>query len=121
VTLRYPYRISTDYFFPDLAPAMKTSANQGVVYFRIYNILPESKNPVVKFQLMDARGGVVEIQDFHLIRKPTDLEHSGLELFWNVNSLPAVQPGSYRIKIGILDPVRKQVVVREVENLKIDG
>ena len=119
VALQYPYRMGKDFFFPDLAPVMKTTAKSGVIYFRLYNVLPESKNPSVKFHLTDAKGQSVEIQDFHLMQKPTDVEHSGMELFWNLNTLPAVQPGSYRIKIGILDPVRKQVVVREVQNLKI--
>lgn len=119
VQIRYPYRVGSDLFFPDLAPVMKSGPNAGVIYFRLYNILPESKNPAVKFHLLDAKGQSVEIQDFHLMQKPKDLEHSGMELFWDLTSLPAVQPGPYRIKIGVMDPLRKQVVVREVQNLKI--
>lgn len=119
VELQYPYHMGANYFFPDLSPVLKASSKSGVVYFRLYNVLPESKNPAVKFQLTDEKGKSVEIQDFHLLQKPNTVEHSGMELFWALATLPQVQPGSYRIKIGILDPIRKQFVIREIRNLKI--
>lgn len=121
VTIRYPYRMGQDFFFPDLSPELKPGPSARVVYFRLYNLLPESKNPPVRFHLLDARGQAVEIQDFHLMQKPRDLEHSGKELFWDLSTVPSVPPGAYRVKIGIQDALRKQVVVREVQNLVVPG
>jgi hypothetical protein len=118
VTIRYPYSAEGGVFFPDLAPVVDAD-NKSVVYFKIYNLLPESPNPPVRFHLLDSQGKASEVMEFNLLKKPSQLEHSGLELFWNVNAFPKVQPGEYRFRVDIKEPASDTGIAAEIMKLQL--
>ncbi|HSE40342.1 MAG TPA: hypothetical protein VLH08_06205 [Acidobacteriota bacterium] len=119
VSIRYPYNMDGGVFFPDLAPVINPENKSNVVYFKIYNLLPESPNPPVRFHLLDPQGKASEIDKFQLLRKPLQLEHQGLELFWNVNAFPSVQPGEYRFRVDIKEPAGKSGIAGEIAKLQL--
>lgn len=113
--LKYPYAVGADLFFPELGPDINKSDTDKVVYFRIYNRIPEMMNPPIHMYLVDAAGKQTEIQQFALLQKPGDLEQSGVELFWKLMALPDVPQGSYRLRVSVRDAVKKKDVVREMQ------
>ncbi len=119
INIHYPYSMDGGVFFPDLSPVINSGDKSRVVYFKIYNLLPESQNPPVRFHLLDSQGKAAEVMEFQLLRKPAQLEHQGLELFWNVNAFPAVQPGEYRFRIDIKEPAGQAGVAAEISKLQL--
>ena len=119
VNLRYPYSTGDGVFFPELAPVVNTNDKSRVVYFKIYNLLPESQNPPVRFHLLDSQGKASEVMEFNLLKKPSQIEHQGLELFWTVNAFPNVQPGEYRLRVDIKEPAGKTGIAAEIPKLQL--
>jgi hypothetical protein len=120
VQVKYPYNMGQDYFFPDLTPGVAKGDKSRVVYFKLYNLLPESPNPPVRFHLLDAGGKAVEVQQFQLLQKPRALEHSGMELFWSVNSFPEVPPGPYKFRVDVIDPAKKGAAAGEIKVFQVN-
>ena len=114
VQIQYPYAVGTDLFFPELNPDVKKDETDKVIYFRIYNKLPESKNPPIHMFLVDNAGKQTEIQQFALMQKPKDLEQGGMELFWKLTAVPDVPPGNYTLKVNVRDAINMKDVVREM-------
>lgn len=114
VQIQYPYAVGTDLFFPELNPDVKKDETDKVIYFRIYNKLPESKNPPIHMFLVDNAGKQTEIQQFALMQKPKELEQGGMELFWKLTAVPDVPPGTYTLKVNIRDAINMKDVVREM-------
>jgi hypothetical protein len=119
VDIRYPYTSANGFFFPDLSPQINLVEKNRVVYFRLYNLLPESTNPPVHFHLMDSQGNSSEITQFQLLQKPGMLQHQGIELFWIVNAFPNVQPGTYRFRVDVQDPAGKGEISAETAPLQM--
>jgi hypothetical protein len=111
--IQYPYRIGADFFLPELTPKIKKE-RAPVCYFKIYNLLPESKNPPIAFALVDEKGQMAQISQFGLKQEPKFLEHGGMETFWKIVALPNVTPGSYRFRVDMTDTVRRKEVIRDV-------
>jgi hypothetical protein len=114
VSIRFPYRAGQDFFCPDLSPTVKKTDTGRVFYVKFYNLLPESKNPPISLFLVDQNGKSIEIQKFGLMKKPNTVEHGGMELFWQLNSIPDVSPGTYLLKVDIRDPLKNRVISRQV-------
>jgi hypothetical protein len=119
VTIRYPYNMDGGVFFPDLAPVIHSGDKSRVIYFKIYNLLPESQNPPVRFHLFDSQGHASEIMEFQLLRKPNQIEHQGLELFWTLNAFPAVHPGEYRFRVDIKEATGRAETTAEIAKLHL--
>jgi hypothetical protein len=118
IRLQYPYSMGPDQlFFPDLAPSLKKAETGQVVYFKIYNKPQGSKNPPITLQLQDQNGKSTEIDQFALMQKPKDLEHGGMELFWKLQAIPDVPPGTYQFKVNIKDMAKNKEVVRTIPML----
>lgn len=114
VQLQYPYALGQDLFFPELNPDIRKDDKDKVIYFKIYNRLPESKNPPIHMFLVDSSGKQTEIQQFALMQKPKELEQGGMELFWKLVAMPDVPPGSYLLQVNIRDAINKKDVIREM-------
>lgn len=114
IPVHFPYRVDQNFFFPDLTPRVKKTEKDRVFYVKFYNILPESKNPPISIFLVDSAGKSIEISQFALMRKPNQLDHGGMELFWKLQALPDVAPGTYQLKVQIRDTIRNKVVERQV-------
>ena len=121
IEIQYPYNTKEGIFIPDLAPQFKTADKDRILYFKLYNLLPESTNPPVQFHLMDGKGNASAVIEFQLLRKPEMLEHQGMELFWVVKSLPNVQPGAYRFRVDIREPAGKGGITAETSPLQVSG
>jgi hypothetical protein len=121
IQIQYPYNTKEGIFIPDLAPQFKTADKDHILYFKLYNLLPESTNPPVQFHLMDAKGNASAVSEFQLLRKPEMIEHQGIELFWVVKSLPNVQPGAYRFRVDIQEPAGKGGITAETSPLQVSG
>ncbi len=118
VQLQYPYSMGADQmFFPDLAPSLKKAESGQVVYFKIYNKPAGSKNPPIKLQLLDQSGKSTDIEQFALLQKPKDLEQGGMELFWKLQAIPDVPPGTYQFRVNIKDSATNKDVVRTIPML----
>ncbi|MCI0416788.1 hypothetical protein L0222_28810, partial [bacterium] len=118
VQLQYPYSMGTDQmFFPDLSPSLKKAESGQVVYFKIYNKPAGAKNPPIKLQLLDQTGKSTEIEQFALMQKPKDLEQGGMELFWKLQAIPDVPPGTYQFRVNIKDMAKNKEVVRTIPML----
>src|SRR5262249_13958733 len=116
IDINYPYKTGDNlFFFPDLSPQIKKTDKGQIVYFKIYNILPESKNPPIRLELQNSDGKPAEIQQFGLLQRPNNLEHGGLELVWKLLALPDVPPGSYHLRVDISDTTRNTRVSRETK------
>ncbi len=111
--IRYPYTAGSDYFFPDLSPKLLTSES-AVLYMRIYNKPPASKNPAISMKVSDETGKIASIDQFQLFQKPVTLEHNGLELFWKIASFPLSRQGSYSLKVEIQDLSSGRAISREI-------
>jgi hypothetical protein len=118
VRLQYPYSMGPDQlFFPDLSPSLKKAESGQVVYFKIYNKPEGSKNPPITLELQDQSGKSTEINQFALLQKPKDLEQRGMELFWKLQAIPDVPPGTYQFKVNIKDMSKNREVVRTIPML----
>jgi hypothetical protein len=111
--VRYPYSLGADYFVPDLSPKISRQVKGRVFYFKIYNLLPESKNPPVLFALVNKNGKPAEISQFGLRQEPKYLDHGGMETFWRILAFPDVSPGPYRFRVDVTDTARRKEVIRE--------
>lgn len=110
--ITYPYTAGPNLFFPDLSPSLGKDGKEHVVYFKIYNMLPESKNPSVALDLTDQAGKSSKIDQFALMQQPTYLEHGGMELFWRLLSVPNVPPGLYQLQVNVSDKIAGKEVLR---------
>lgn len=118
VQLQYPYSMGADQmFFPDLTPSLKKGESGQVVYFKIYNKPVGGKNPPITLQLLDQSGKSTEIEQFALLQKPKDLEQGGMELFWKLQAIPDVPPGTYQFRVNIKDSAKNKDVVRTIPML----
>jgi VWFA-related protein len=118
VQLRYPYEMGSEQmFFPDLTPSLKKDESGQVVYFKIYNKPAGAKNPPIKLQLQDQSGKSTEIDQFALMQNPKDIEQGGMELFWKLQAIPDVPPGTYQFKVNIKDMTKNKEVVRTIPML----
>jgi hypothetical protein len=118
VQLQYPYSMGADQmFFPDLTPSLKKGESGQVVYFKIYNKPAGGKNPPIHLQLLDQSGKSTEIEQFALMQKPKDLEQGGMELFWKLQAIPDVPPGTYQFRVNIKDSAKNKDVVRTIPML----
>ncbi len=118
VQLQYPYEMGSDQmFFPDLTPSLKKAESGQVIYFKIYNKPAGAKNPPITLQLQDQSGKSTEIEQFALMQNPKDLEQGGLELFWKLQAIPDVPPGTYQFKVNIKDMTKNKEVVRTIPML----
>ena len=118
VQLQYPYEMGSDQmFFPDLTPSLKKAESGQVIYFKIYNKPAGAKNPPIKLQLQDQSGKSTEIEQFALMQNPKDLEQGGMELFWKLQAIPDVPPGTYQFKVNIKDMTKNKEVVRTIPML----
>jgi hypothetical protein len=113
ISVKYPYSVGYDLFFPDLTPQLSKSEKGRFFYFKIYNKSADSKNPPIHVRFTDGQNQPVEISDFALGQKPNALSQEGMELFWKILSLPDVAPGSYQFQVDILDPLNGQHLRRE--------
>jgi hypothetical protein len=113
ISVGFPYKFEQDYFFPDLSPSLKKTDVGRVFYVKFYNMLPESKNPPISLFLVDQNGESIEIQQFGLMKKPNHVGHGGMELFWKLQAIPDVTPGTYNLKVNIRDTLSNKIVSRE--------
>ena len=51
------------------------------------------------------------------MQNPKDLEQGGLELFWKLQAIPDVPPGTYQFKVNIKDMTKNKDVVRTIPML----
>jgi hypothetical protein len=115
VQIQYPYAAEGNYFIPDLMPKLQQSGQSSFVYFKIYNVSPELKDPPIRFRLLDTHNAPTDIDQFGLMQEPRPLEQQGQELVWKIVSLPKVASGEYRFKVEIGDNSRKTIVSRGIE------
>jgi len=113
--IQYPYAAAGNYFIPDLMPNLVQNGESSFVYFKIYNVSPELKDPPIRFRLLDANNAHTDIDQFGLMQEPRSLEQQGQELVWKIVSLPKVASGEYRFKVEIGDNSRKTIVSRGIE------
>jgi hypothetical protein len=111
----YPYKFGQDIFVPELSPTLHTQEKGRVLYFKIYNFVPANQYPSVHLRLVDDKGTSVEIEKFGLMSQPRLIDRSGLEVFWKIESLPALTKGNYRFQVDVTDRRQGKEVIRDVD------
>ena len=112
--IMYPYQIGADIFIPELGPRLQPAEKGKVIYFKMYNFSPGEKYPAVKLRIVGENGNSTEIQKFGLLQQPRLIQAGGIEVFWTIESMPALTRGNYRFQVDVTDSIQGKSVIRDV-------
>jgi hypothetical protein len=110
----YPYKVGQDYFSPELSPKLRADEKGRVIYFKMYNLVPGSPHPSVQLRLISADGTPIQIEKFGLMQQPRPLQKGGMEVFWQIESMPNLTKGNYQFQVDVIDRKQGKEVIRDV-------
>jgi len=110
----YPYKVGNDYFSPELSPKLRADEKGRVIYFKMYNLVPGNPHPSVQLRLIGTDGTPIQIEKFGLMQQPRPLQKSGIEVFWQIETMPKLTKGNYQFQVDVIDRKQGKEIIRDV-------